>query len=171
MFIFHQGVDSCCLRHHPPELSQLAASNVLQLILRRHSVEISRLVRLLQICNADSYESRIHRRETSNIQSEKMIEDQTTAPVDKATSSESIVSKKRKRAATSTSQSRGPVVDLTQQDDSQYCYPPAKKKKASSSRKAKYEEKRLRRFRAHAPSSYLERLRRATTQRSGSRNI
>lgn len=37
--------------------------------------------------------------------------------------------------------------------------------KKSTPRKAKDEEKRLRRFRDHAPASYLEKLHRATTQR------
>ncbi|KAL9073231.1 MAG: hypothetical protein Q9161_003063, partial [Pseudevernia consocians] len=93
-----------------------------------------------------------------------MIEDHTISPVDKAACSEPTASKKRKMAATSTPKTKGPVVDLTQEDETQAPSPPAKKNKGASSRKPKDEEKRLRRFRAHAPSSYLERLNRATTQ-------
>lgn len=94
-----------------------------------------------------------------------MIEDPPTSPVDGAPRSEPSASKKRKLAATSTPKSKGPVIDLTQGDEAQAQSSPAKKKKGASSRKAKDEEKRLRRFRPHAPSSYLERLNRATTQR------
>lgn len=56
-------------------------------------------------------------------------------------------------------------MDLTQKDESQAHSPPAKKIKCASTRKAKDEEKRLKRFRPQPPSSYLERLNRATTQR------
>lgn len=94
-----------------------------------------------------------------------MIEDEPTLPVDEAPRTKPSVSKKRKLAATSTPKSKGPAVDLAQEDEAQAHSPPAKKKKGATPRKAKDEEKRLRRFRAHAPSSYLERLNRATTQR------
>ena len=94
-----------------------------------------------------------------------MIEDQEIASVTMATCSHFHPSKKRKMAATSTSKSKEPFVDLNQQDEAQSNHPPAKKKKAASSRTGKGGEKRLRRFRSHAPSSYLERLNRATTQR------
>ena len=94
-----------------------------------------------------------------------MIEDHAIAPVDMAAGSDSHISKKRRMAATSTPKSKGPAIDPTQHDENQVQHPSAKKKKNTSSRKAKDEEKRLRRFRGHAPSSYLERLNRATTQR------
>lgn len=89
-----------------------------------------------------------------------MIEDGAVLPVDQAACAEHTASKKRKLTATSTTKSKGQVIGLTQEDE-----PQAKKKKAVSTRKAKDEEKRLRRFRPYAPSSYLERLNRATTQR------
>ena len=94
-----------------------------------------------------------------------MIEDHAITPVEEAACFDSSASKKRKMAATSTPKSKGPVVDLTQQDETQINSPPTKKKKGASSRKKIDGEKRLRRFRPHAPSSYLERLNRATTQR------
>ena len=94
-----------------------------------------------------------------------MIEDQEIASVTRSTCSHSHSSKKRKMAAISTSKSKEPFVDLNQQDEVQSYYPPGKKKKGASSRNGKGGEKRLRRFRPHAPSSYLERLNRATTQR------
>ncbi|CAD6590956.1 MAG: hypothetical protein ASARMPREDX12_005305 [Alectoria sarmentosa] len=92
-----------------------------------------------------------------------MIEDRATSLVDKAAGFDPAVSKKRKMAATSTPKSKGPVMNLT--DETRVHSPSAKKKKGASSRKAKDGEKRMRRFRLHAPSSYLERLNRATTQR------
>lgn len=94
-----------------------------------------------------------------------MIDDSAILTMNKAAGFEPAGLKKRKMAAKFTSKSDGPIMDLTQEDDTQAHSPPAKKKKGVSSRKAKEEEKRLRRFRAHAPSSYLERLNRATTQR------
>ena len=94
-----------------------------------------------------------------------MIEDSATLTIDNAAGFGPAGSKKRKMAAKTTPKSKGPVVDLTQEDDTQVHSPPTKKKKGVSSRKAKDEEKRLKRFRAHAPLSYLERLNRATTQR------
>ncbi len=94
-----------------------------------------------------------------------MIENHTIAPLDGTANFEPMVSKKRKIAAASTPKSKGAVVDLTQQDETETYFSPTKKKKIASSRKGKDEEKRLRRFRTHAPSSYRERLSRATTQR------
>lgn len=85
--------------------------------------------------------------------------------MDKPECFELTASKKRKMAATATPNSKGVAMDLTLEDEPQAHSPPAKKKKGTSSRRAKDEEKRLRRFRSHAPSSYLERLNRATTQR------
>lgn len=82
-----------------------------------------------------------------------------------AARSDAHTSKKRRMAATSTPKSKGPVMNPTQQDENEVQYPSAKKKKGISHRKAKGEEKRLRRFRGYPPSSYLERLNRATTQR------
>ena len=104
----------------------------------------------------------VHRIGPRYIHSENMIEDYAIAPVDEAACFDSSASKKRKMA---TPKSKGPVVDLTQQDETQINSPPTKKKKGASSRKKIDGEKRLRRFRPHAPSSYLERLNRATTQR------
>ena len=74
---------------------------------------------------------------------------------------------KRNRAIRATSRKRkGKAIDLTAEDDAQVQSPPSKKKKEGASlRKVKDGEKRLRRFRQHAPSSYLEKLNRATTQR------
>ena len=94
-----------------------------------------------------------------------MIEDHAIAPVDKASDSGSLPLKKRKMPATFSSKNKMPGLDLTQQDRNEASSPMAKRKKDASARKAKNEEKRLRRFRSHAPSSYLERLNRATTQR------
>ena len=74
--------------------------------------------------------------------------------------------KKRKRNATVTPRKgKGKVPELTAIDDAQIQSPPSKRKEAASPRKTKDEEKRLRRFRQHAPSSYVEKLNRATTQR------
>ena len=117
------------------------------------------------IVDLKSYESLSHRIGPPYIHSEYMIEDHAIAPVDEAACFDSSASKKRKMAATSTPKSKGPVVDLTRQDETQINSPPTKKKKGASSRKKIDGEKRLRRFRPHAPSSYLERLNRATTQR------
>ena len=73
------------------------------------------------------------------------------------------LTKKRKRTATSTPSK---LVDLTNDDDArEVASPSKKKKKAATPKKATDEEKRLRRFRQHAPSTYLEKLHRATTQR------
>lgn len=110
-------------------------------------------------------ESPSHRIDTSCIHSEGIIEDHATSPVDKAACFVPTASKKRKRAATPTPKSKGQVMDLTQEDENQAHSPPAKKNKGASARKAQNEEKRSRRFRPHASSSYLERLNRATTQR------
>jgi len=72
-------------------------------------------------------------------------------------------SKKRKRTATSTPSKT--AIDLTNDYDGQDSPTSSKKKKAATPRKSKDEEKRLRRFRQKAPSTYLEKLHRATTQR------
>ncbi|KAK3171139.1 hypothetical protein OEA41_003223 [Lepraria neglecta] len=75
---------------------------------------------------------------------------------------------KKKRVTRTTlrkGKGKGKAIDLTAEDDAQVQSPPSKKKKGASPRKAKDEEKRLRRFRQHVPSSYLEKLNRATTQR------
>ncbi|KAL9125330.1 MAG: hypothetical protein Q9217_005450 [Psora testacea] len=72
---------------------------------------------------------------------------------------------KRKRTATSTpSKTKTPTTDPTEEADIEYPSPSKKKKKASPE-KGTSEEKRLKRFRDHAPHSYLEKLYRATTQR------
>ena len=78
--------------------------------------------------------------------------------------------KKRKRTATSTpSKTKTQVIDLTG-DDVEIASPSKKKKRKvarldKSPTKGKTEEKRLKRFRDHAPGSFLEKLHRATTQR------
>ena len=75
------------------------------------------------------------------------------------------MTRKRKRDATATpSKAKKPVVDLMAEEETEMAQPSPKKKKASP-QKAKVEEKRLKRFRDHAPGSYLEKLHRATTQR------
>ncbi|KAL9102586.1 MAG: hypothetical protein Q9163_002266 [Psora crenata] len=69
------------------------------------------------------------------------------------------LTRKRKRTTTCTpSKLRTPTAHLG-------CSTPGKKKKILSSGKVKPKEKRLKRFRNHAPGSYLEKLHRATTQR------
>jgi hypothetical protein len=74
--------------------------------------------------------------------------------------------KKRKRTATATpAKGKGKLVDHTFGDEAEVQSPSSKKKNRASPKKHKDEEKRLRRFRQHAPGSYLEKLQRATTQR------
>ncbi|KAL2041184.1 hypothetical protein N7G274_006128 [Stereocaulon virgatum] len=76
---------------------------------------------------------------------------------------ESSPSKKKARA--SSSKGRGKASNNAADEDAQVQSPSSKEKKGTSPRKAKDDEKRLRRFRQHAPSAYLEKLHRATTQR------
>ena len=84
---------------------------------------------------------------------------------DELTSASGPMTRKRKRDATATpSKAQKPVVDSMAEEEAKMANPSPKKKKASL-QKAKDDEKRLRRFRDHAPGSYLERLHRATTQR------
>lgn len=66
---------------------------------------------------------------------------------------------KRKRIEPSTPSKSKPVIDLTADT------PPSKKKAKSSPKKSDTTEKRLKRFRDHAPMNYLDRLHRAQTQR------
>ena len=94
-----------------------------------------------------------------------MIEDHAIASAKKTECFESTASKKRKIRAASPAKRKEPSPDLTSEDAFQTQSPPAKKKKGASSCNKKDEEKRSRRFRQHPPSSYLERLERATTQR------
>ena len=71
-------------------------------------------------------------------------------------------SKKRKRAATMTpSKAKDNANDA---QDQELASPSKKKTKPATPKKAK-EEKRLKRFRQHAPSTHIEKLHRATTQR------
>lgn len=73
---------------------------------------------------------------------------------------------KRKRTGTATpSKAKGKAVDPTFRDEADLEVLSSKTKKRASPKKAKDKEKRLRRFRQHAPASYLEKLQRATTQR------
>ena len=71
----------------------------------------------------------------------------------------------RKRKRTATSKGQTTSGDLTDEPnvDTEYLSP--SKSQKHSPRKSKREEKRLRRYRSQAPSSYLEKLHRATTQR------
>ncbi len=73
--------------------------------------------------------------------------------------------RKRKRNATAApSKAAKSVTDLMAEEEAESVKPSPTKKKATP-HKAKDNEKRLRRFRDHAPASYLEKLHRATTQR------
>ena len=84
---------------------------------------------------------------------------------DELTSASEPTTRKRKRDATAApSKAEKPVIDLTEEEEAESAKPSPKKKKASP-QKAKDTEKRLKRFRDHAPGSYLEKLHRATTQR------
>ena len=75
------------------------------------------------------------------------------------------MTRKRKRNATAApSKAEKPVMGPMAEEEAETAKPSPTKKKAAS-QKAKDEEKRLRRFRDHAPASYLEKLHRATTQR------
>ena len=94
-----------------------------------------------------------------------MIEDHAISSAEETECFESTALKKRKIPAASPAKRKEPTPDLTLEDGLKTPSPLAKKKKATSSCKKKDEEKRSRRFRWHPPSSYLERLNRATTQR------
>lgn len=94
-----------------------------------------------------------------------MIEDHAISSAKKTGCSESPASKKRKVPAALSRKRKETTPDLTLEDGFQNPSSLAKKKKGASSCNKKDEEKRLRRFRQHPPSSYLERLNRATTQR------
>ena len=75
------------------------------------------------------------------------------------------MTRKRKRDATAaSSKAEKPIMDLMAEEEAELAKPSPRKKKATP-KKAKDNEKRLRRFRDHAPASYLEKLHRATTQR------
>ena len=90
-----------------------------------------------------------------------------TAKKSKQQSNPEVTSKKRPRDATSTlTAAPGNTQGLALTDAECTVTPPEKKPKLSSL-EAIPEEKRLRRFRKHAPSTYLEKLERATTQRLG----
>ena len=97
--------------------------------------------------------------------SENMIEDHAISSAKKTECFESTASKKRKIPSASPAKRKESNPDLTLEDGFQTSSPLAKKKKGASSCNKKDEEKRSRRFRRHPPSSYLERLNRATTQR------
>ena len=95
-----------------------------------------------------------------------MIEDHVISSAKKTECFESTASKKRKIPAASPPKRKEPTPGLTLEDGFQSHSPLAKKKKkGASSCNKKDEEKRTRRFRQHPPSSYLERLDRAITQR------
>ena len=75
------------------------------------------------------------------------------------------MTRKRKRDATeASSKAEKPVMDLMAEEEAEIAKSSPTKKKAIP-KMAKDKEKRLRRFRDHAPASYLEKLHRATTQR------
>ncbi|KAL2055588.1 hypothetical protein ABVK25_004396 [Lepraria finkii] len=96
-------------------------------------------------------------------------ESENTVRTEPSSSQSDSPREKRARATGATSRKgkeKGKAIDLTAEDDAQVQSPPSKKKKKGASpREVKDEEKRLRRFRQYAPSSYLEKLNRATTQR------
>ena len=71
----------------------------------------------------------------------------------------------KKKARAPSSKGREQAIYAAADEEAEVQSPPSKGKKRASPRKAKDEEKRLRRFRQHAPSAYLEKLHRATTQR------
>ncbi|MCJ1279736.1 hypothetical protein MMC21_007560 [Puttea exsequens] len=79
--------------------------------------------------------------------------------------SEPPTKKRKGNVTTKSTTPKKQVIDLTAADDVSTQASPSKKGKKATSKKAKDEEKRLRRFRDNAPSSYLEKLHRATTQR------
>ena len=84
---------------------------------------------------------------------------------DELASASGPTTRKRKRDATAApSKAEKPVGDLMAEEEAESAKPSPTKKKATP-QKAKDKEKRLRRFRDHAPASYLEKLHRATTQR------
>ena len=84
---------------------------------------------------------------------------------DELASASGPTTRKRKRDATAAlSKAEKPVIDLTAEEEAGSAKPSPKKTNASP-KKAKDTEKRLKRFRDHAPGSYLEKLHRATTQR------
>lgn len=87
------------------------------------------------------------------------------AQVDESQSS--VATGKRKRSAPSTpSKSKSQVIDLDDESPHQSSSRSKKKQKTTDSpKKNQKEEKRLRRFRAHPPQTYNERLHRAQTQR------
>ena len=70
-----------------------------------------------------------------------------------------------KRKRTATSQKKAAVDDLGDETSVDVKNPSPSKVQKRSPKKPKDEEKRLRRHRSYAPSSYLEKLQRATTQR------
>ena len=70
---------------------------------------------------------------------------------------------KRKRNATTKDPAPASALADEAEVDTGYLSPSKPKKRSSG--KVKDEEKRLRRYRSHAPGSYLEKLERATTQR------
>ena len=82
------------------------------------------------------------------------------------------MTRKRKRDATAApSKVEQPVTEVMVEEEEEPAKAPSTKKaetsptKKTTPQKAKDKEKRLRRFRDHAPASYLEKLHRATTQR------
>ena len=95
-----------------------------------------------------------------------MTEDKREDPQkDELASATLPMTRKRKRDATAaSSKAEKPAMDLMAEEEAEITKPSPTKKKAVP-KKAKDNEKRLRRFRDHAPGSYLEKLHRATTQR------
>lgn len=87
----------------------------------------------------------------------KRKRDATAAPrkVEKPVTEVMVKEEAEPAKASSTKKAKAPLMKKAETS-------PTKK---TTPRKAKDEEKRLRRFRDHAPASYLEKLHRATTQR------
>ena len=94
------------------------------------------------------------------------IEEKREDPEKEESASASVpTTRKRKRNATAApSKAEMPAMDLMAEEEAELVKPSPTKKKATP-HEAKDKEKRLRRFRDHAPASYLEKLHRATTQR------
>ncbi len=87
-----------------------------------------------------------------------LIKEHTTKMLDETTKPIGTRSVRKRNAVSKAD------ADHASKDDAQAVSSPRKKRRASP--KKEDEEKRLRRFRAKAPDSYLEKLHRATTQRS-----
>ena len=82
-----------------------------------------------------------------------------------ATTSGPTTRKRKRNATAAPSKAEKPVMDLMAEEEAESAKPSPTKKKKVPPAEVKDNEKRLRRFRDHAPGSYMEKLHRATTQR------